>query len=117
MKVELQGLEVFGHHGVLESEQREGQTFLFDVELEVGERGTSDRLEDAVDYGAVCERVASLAETRSYALLERLADAVCADLLSAFPLRSARVRVRKPHAPLGRTVEWVAVTVERDAGD
>ena len=31
MKIELHGLEVFGYHGVTEVEEREGQTFLFDV--------------------------------------------------------------------------------------
>ena len=53
MKVELRGLHVFGYHGVEEEEQRLGQLFLFDVELEVGERGADDRLEDAVDYTQV----------------------------------------------------------------
>ena len=49
-EVELRGLEVFGYHGVEEEERRIGQPFLFDVELEVGERGANDRLEEAVDY-------------------------------------------------------------------
>ena len=35
--VELARLEVFGRHGVHAEEQRDGQTFLFDVELDVGE--------------------------------------------------------------------------------
>ena len=43
MIVELHGLEVFGHHGVLESEQREGQTFLFDITLEVEEPADGPR--------------------------------------------------------------------------
>ena len=53
MIVELHGLEVFGRHGAYEEEQRDGQVFLFDVELEVGDRGADDRLEGAVDYTEV----------------------------------------------------------------
>ena len=34
--VELEGLEVFGRHGVEEAERRDGQTFLYDVRLELG---------------------------------------------------------------------------------
>ena len=44
------GLHVFGYHGVEEEEKRLGQLFLFDVELEVGERGADDRLENAINY-------------------------------------------------------------------
>jgi dihydroneopterin aldolase len=36
--VELRGLRVFGRHGVHDYEQRDGQDFLFDVDLEVGDR-------------------------------------------------------------------------------
>ena len=35
MRIELLGLELHGHHGVLEHERREGQRFLFDLELEL----------------------------------------------------------------------------------
>ena len=55
--VEVRDLRVFGRHGVHEDERERGQDFLFDVELEVGERGTSDRLEDAVDYVEVARAV------------------------------------------------------------
>ena len=35
------------------TEKRDGQPFLFDVELEVGDRGADDRIEEAVDYTEV----------------------------------------------------------------
>ena len=60
--VELHGLEVFGHHGVLAEEQRDGQTFLFDVELEVDEPA-ADRIEDAVDYRQVAARVQEVSDS------------------------------------------------------
>src|SRR4029079_6400965 len=48
MIVEMHGLEVFGRHGVLEEEKLDGQTFVYDVELEVDEPA-ADRIDDAVD--------------------------------------------------------------------
>jgi dihydroneopterin aldolase len=36
VKIALHGIELHGHHGVLEDERRQGQRFLFDVELDVG---------------------------------------------------------------------------------
>jgi 7,8-dihydroneopterin aldolase/epimerase/oxygenase len=108
VKVELRGLELHGHHGVGEEERRAGQRFLFDVELEVGERGVTDRIEDAVDYREVAVAVREV-NARPFRLLEALASAV-ADTL----VERARVRVRKPEVrPAGVEVEFSAVTVER----
>ena len=111
--VEVCDLRVFGHHGVHEDERERGQDFLFDVELEVGERGTSDRLEDAVDYVEVARAVQAVSYGKRYALLEALASAVADELERRFSPERVRVRVRKPevrHAGLDGTV---AATVTR----
>jgi len=111
--VELQGLEVFGYHGVHAREQEEGQVFLFDIRLEVGARGTSDRIDEAIDYTQVASAVCALSDTRRFNLLEALASAVAEMLLERFEPERVRVRVRKPEVrPAGLTVEWSAVTVE-----
>ena len=81
MIVELHGLEVFGHHGVLENEQRDGQVFWFDVRLDVGDRGVSDRIDDAVDYRLVADVVRDVS-ARRFDLLEALATATAAELVS-----------------------------------
>ena len=113
MIVELRGIELHGYHGVLEHERRDGQLFLYDVELEVGERGASDRIEDAVDYREVAATVREV-NGRQFRLLEALACAVADGLLERFAAERAKVRVRKPAVrPAGLTVEYSAVTVER----
>lgn len=94
--VEVRELRVFGRHGVHEEERERGQDFLFDVELEVGERGTSDRLEDAVDYVEVAHVVQEVSDGKQYALLEALAAAVADELERRFSPERLRVRVRKP---------------------
>lgn len=114
MIVELRGLALFGRHGVHEYEREHGQTFLFDVELEVGERGVSDRLDDAVNYSEVAQCVKDVSDAHAYDLIEALSDAVARTLLERFRPERVRVRVRKPEArPGGLDVEYVAVSVER----
>ena len=114
MIVELHGLHVHGHHGVEEEEQRLGQLFLFDVQLEVGERGANDVLADAVDYTRVAAAIRELSDARHYDLLEALASDVADELVRRFAPERLRLRVRKPHVkPAGMTVEFSAVTVER----
>jgi dihydroneopterin aldolase len=114
MKLELRGLHVFGYHGVEEEEKRLGQLFLFDVELEVGERGADDRLENAVDYTQVAAAIRELSNEQRFDLIEALGTAVADLLYERFSPERLRVRVRKPQVkPAGMTVEFSAVTVER----
>jgi dihydroneopterin aldolase len=108
--VELYGLELRGFHGVLEEEQRDGQRFLYDIWLEVGEAGASDRIEDAADYRDVVAVVREINERR-HQLLEALAAHVADELMTRFDVERVRVRVRKPDVKL--PVEYSAATVER----
>ncbi len=114
MKIELRGLEVFGYHGAEDDEQRLGQPFLYDVELEVGDRGVSDRLDDAVDYTEVAQAIRELSDAQRFNLLEALAVATADMLIERFAPESLRLRIRKPQVtPAGLAVEFSAVTVER----
>jgi dihydroneopterin aldolase len=112
--IEIRGLQVYAYHGVLESERRQGQRFVFDVWLEglPAAASESDRLDDAVDYSAVCDRVVELATERAYDLLERLATVVAEDLRARFPAQRVRVRVGKPQVPIRHPLVEVAVTAE-----
>jgi dihydroneopterin aldolase len=112
--LELHGLHVFGYHGVEEDEQRLGQLFLFDVELEVGERGADDRLDGAIDYTEVAAAIRELSNTRRFDLIEALASAAAELVHERFAPERVRVRVRKPQVkPAGLTVEYSAATAER----
>jgi dihydroneopterin aldolase len=111
--VELHALRVFGRHGAYAEEQERGQDFLFDVELAVGDRGSSDRLEDAVDYGDVARTVKQVSDERRYDLLEALAGAVADELVRRFGAERASVRVSKPAVRPGGLEGTAAVRVSR----
>jgi dihydroneopterin aldolase len=113
MQVELRGIELHGRHGVLDHERRDGQRFLFDVELDVGETGATDRIADAVDYREVVACVREVSDGRAYQLLEALASALADALLERFPVARVVVRVRKPDVVLEAPVDYAAVSAER----
>ena len=113
MKIELTGLLLHGFHGALDWERERGQNFLFDIELEVGEAGSSDKLEDAVDYRDVAACVKEVSDARAYHLLEALASAVADELVARFPVESVSVRVRKPDVVLDPPVTFAAVRATR----
>jgi 7,8-dihydroneopterin aldolase/epimerase/oxygenase len=115
MTIEVLGIELVGYHGVLEEERRRGQRFLVDVWLEPAsaQAAVSDAIEDAVDYRDVVAAVREVSQAHAYQLLETLATAIAETLSGTLPVKSVRVRVRKPDVELALPVEHAAVTVER----
>jgi dihydroneopterin aldolase / 2-amino-4-hydroxy-6-hydroxymethyldihydropteridine diphosphokinase len=110
--VELHGLELFGKHGVLDHERRDGQMFLYDVSIEVADAPPSDRVEDTIDYRDIAECVREVSDGHAFQLLEALASAVADSVAERFAVERVRVRVRKP-SPAGIPAEYAAATVER----
>jgi len=118
VEVELRGLSIYTHHGVSDAEQEIGQRLEFDISFDVPDCDAvlTDRIEDTVDYSAVCDIVALAATERSYRTLERLAQVVGERLMERYGCHSVRVRAAKPEPPLPMAVQEVAVEVvhERD---
>jgi dihydroneopterin aldolase len=113
VSIELRDLRLHGRHGVYAREKERGQDFVFDVQLDVGERGLSDRLEDAVDYGEVASTIREVSDARSYDLLEALATAVGDELLRRFGAERAVVRITKPAVKPGGLEGTAGVSVSR----
>lgn len=117
--VEISGLSLYTHHGVTKAEQEIGQRLVIDLRLEVGEvdATVTDLVEDTVDYGEVCSTVALVAQSRSFATLERLCAAIADRLLADFDAERVMVRCAKPEPPIPLPVEEVSVELWRDVGE
>jgi len=111
--VEVRELRVFGRHGVHEQERERGQDFVFDVALDVGERGLSDRIGEAVDYVQVAQAVRDVSDAHVYSLLEALASAVADELQRRYAPERLVVRVGKPEVRPAGLDGAVSVTVVR----
>jgi dihydroneopterin aldolase len=114
--VEISGLSLFTHHGVTAAEREVGQRIVLDVRFDVGEPDAliTDRLEDTVDYGEVCQVIALIAQQRSYKTLERLCAVIADRLSSQFGADSVTVKASKPEPPIPLPVEEVSVEVWRE---
>ena len=115
--IEISGLSLFTHVGVTESERTVGQRRLIDVRIDVGQcdATVTDRIEDTVDYGEVCEAIYLVAQQRSYKTLERLCSAIADRLLEEFKAHAVWVKAAKPEPPLAFPVTEVSVEVWREA--
>jgi 7,8-dihydroneopterin aldolase/epimerase/oxygenase len=94
--IEVNDYRLFGRHGVHAHEKEDGQDFVFDVALDVGDRGANDVYAEAVDYREVQRVVQEVNDARSYDLIEALATAVADALWERFAAHAVRVRVTKP---------------------
>ena len=117
--VEIRELSIYTHHGITEAERETGQRLEFDISFDVPDCDAvlTDRIEDTVDYGEVCNVVALAATERSYRTLERLCSVVGQRLMERFGCESVQVRAAKPEPPIPLALREVAVEVTLDRGD
>ncbi|MDE3131790.1 MAG: dihydroneopterin aldolase [Acidobacteriota bacterium] len=115
--IEVSGLSLYTHFGVSAAEREIGQRLVVDLRLDVGEcdATVTDRVEDTVDYGQVCEAVNFVAQQREYRTLERFCTAVADRLLERYELQSVWVKAAKPEPPIALSVGEVSVEVWREA--
>jgi dihydroneopterin aldolase len=116
-RIEIRGLRAFGYHGVLEDEQRHGQSFVVDLvlERELVTPAASDALAATVDYAGLAQRVGEAIAATRFALIEALAAHLADLALEAPGVEAVTVRVSKPEAPLSVHVDEVAVVLHRTA--
>ena len=115
--IEVSGLSLFTHVGVTAAEREVGQRLLLDLRLDIGEcdATVTDRVEDTVDYGQVCDTANLVAQQRSYKTLERLCAAIADRLLERYAVHAVWVKAAKPEPPLAFAVSEVSVEVWREA--
>jgi dihydroneopterin aldolase len=114
--IEISGLSLFTHIGVSAAEREVGQRLLFDIRIDVGESDATetDRVEDTIDYGEVCQLVALVAQQRNYKTLERLCTVVADRIIEDFGADAVWVKAAKPEPPIPLPVEEVSVEVWRE---
>jgi 7,8-dihydroneopterin aldolase/epimerase/oxygenase len=115
--IEISGLSLFTHVGVTEAEREVGQRLLLDLRLEVADcdATVTDRIEDTVDYGSVCDTANLVAQQRTYKTLERLCAAIADRLIERYDARMVWVKAAKPEPPLPFNVSEVSVEVWRES--
>jgi len=118
-KIFVNGLSLHAYHGVMEHEQRVGQTFAIDLllDIDLAEASHSDKLVNTVSYDQVVDVASRAFCAQRYRLVEAAAGAVADAVLTTFPqVAGLRVTVHKPHAPIAATFVDVGVSIERSRG-
>lgn len=109
-------MRFYGYHGALPEENKIGQRFLVDVWLsaDLYSAGTSDSLDQTINYAEIYRLVRNIVEGPSFKLIEAVAERIAQVLLHAFPRADAcRVKVVKPDPPIAGHYDSVSVEIER----
>jgi dihydroneopterin aldolase len=112
-------MSFYGYHGVTVAEKETGGLFEVDCELEVdlADAGSSDRLTDTIDYQKVYYLIRDTVEGKAFSLLEGLAGRLAAKILDSFPAYRVTLRVRKMKPPIPGYVKFIEVELTRSQGD
>lgn len=109
----VRGIEAEGRHG-LPGERDNPQPFVADVEIigDLAPAAAADTINATIDYATVASEVRDVIANDSYELVEALAEAIAARVIS-MGANSVRVRVSKPRSARLLSVEEIAIVVER----
>jgi 7,8-dihydroneopterin aldolase/epimerase/oxygenase len=116
-RIFIRGLALHAYHGVMAHEAKVGQTFTIDLDLEIdlSAAARSDKVLDTVSYDKVVDCTSEAFCAKRFRLIEAAAGQVADALLAGFPrVRSVRVTIHKPHAPIAATFDDVGVTLVRN---
>jgi dihydroneopterin aldolase len=113
LKISINGLSVYAHHGVFDFEKAYGQEFLIDAEVTI-EATTSDELANTLSYADLADALVANAKQNPVDLLETLAQRLLALTfkLGGPSVTKAKITVHKPNAPLNHKFEDVSVTAK-----
>lgn len=115
-KIILTGIEIYGHHGCTEEEQRRGQIIKVDLEmnLNLSKAGKTDDLDETVDYSKILFHVEQIVGGKSRKLIETVAEEIAEKILSDYEkIDSLKVTLHKPFANLPIKYDDVAVEIFR----
>ena len=115
-KITLSGMVFYGYHGVAPEERTLGQRFMVDLEMEADLRpaGTSDDLNDAINYAQAHQLVKNVVEGEPKNLLEAVAEEVARRVLASLAVTAVLVRLTKPSPPIpGAVMSGASVEIIR----
>lgn len=114
----LRGIKVIARHGVLDLEKAIPQPFEIDLAVhgDFREAGQTDALDKAVDYSTLGSLAVEIATSRSFNLIEALAEAIAQVILSLSGVAEVEVTVRKMKAPVAFELDHAGVTMRRTLG-
>ena len=120
LTIEVEGINVYGTHGVYEQEKKKGQEFRIDLQIELRENilnfenYKSESFDNSVNYENLVNEVINVSDNNSFDLIETFAYEILNNLRKYNNISKATVTIHKPNSPLKELVEDISVTASEE---
>jgi len=111
-KIFVKNLKLYGYHGVREHEKKDGQYFLFNIEvlMEDSDYSNRDKLENTLSYSDVIREVKKINKSKRYDLLETFSQVLANRIMEMSGLvRKVAIKIEKPSPPIDEKLDGVGV--------
>ncbi|MCK5566777.1 MAG: dihydroneopterin aldolase, partial [Actinomycetia bacterium] len=111
-KIFVKNLKLYGYHGVREHEKKDGQYFLFNIDIliEGSDYSGRDKLDNTVSYSDVIREVKKINKSKKFDLLETFSQVIANKIIKMSDLvESVIVRIEKPSPPIDEKLDAVGV--------
>jgi len=109
--IRLNKMKFYAFHGVMEQEQKVGNTFIVDLKLDVdlSKASETDDLSDTINYAEIYSIIKAEMEIPSK-LLEHVAGRILQRIKTGFPIiEKIKICLAKERPPMGGEIESAAV--------
>ena len=116
MKIHLNEMVFYGHHGIYPEERKLGQNFSVCVTIFTDDKNDEyiNDLNDTIDYTKIYDEIKNIMENNQYNLLEDCANTIIKTILYKFDLViGLKVIIKKSKVHLKATFNYIAVEMER----
>jgi 7,8-dihydroneopterin aldolase/epimerase/oxygenase len=115
-KMIIKGMKFYGYHGVFPEENKLGQKYYVDIELDMDleQAAVTDDLSRTVNYAEIHALAKTIVEGPPYKLIEALTGHIATRVLEVYTMvNEVTVRVTKPNPPFDIHFDGVTVELRR----
>jgi len=108
----IKDLNLFGYHGVKESEKKDGQNFRFNIKILLNKDNflSEDDLENTLNYSEVIKLIKRINSDNRFNLLEALSQTAAGRIMDMSPMiEKVTVKIEKTSPPIEENLESVGV--------
>jgi len=111
-RILIKDLNLFGYHGVKESEKKDGQNFRFNIEILINKGSflNDDSIENTLNYSEAIKLIKRINSSERFNLLETFSQTIAEDIMKISPLvEKVMVRIEKTSPPIKENLKSVGV--------
>ena len=120
LTIQVEGIYVYGTHGVYDQEKKNGQDFRVDLLVELKENILNfenykyESFDNTINYENLVNEVINVSDNNSFDLIETFAYEILNSLRKYNNILKATVTIHKPSSPLKELVEDISVTASEE---